>query len=173
MIVNLAGHIASGKTTFATWWLSRHQDWTWIPIDRIRQNMQGCSQDKIWQQVQQELLDCQTDCLFESTGTIWYLKALWNSELANRGIYTIKFVTSPQESKHLAKMRNRENVDDELREIDLSDEYQNQLSANLIVPGGKQANLGVYREIEKHILAAKLMFSLNNKIGFNQLLRRS
>lgn len=164
MLVNLVGHIASGKTRFVNWWLKRHPNWYFLSIDQIREELRDQSEDTIWQEVHNRLKwRPSTDCIFESTGTNWRLKRLWRS-LQNHGIYTVRLVTTCQESQQLAKARKRPPLPgyeaDESYSIQLEDQYQTQLSANLFAPGGLQADEQIYKQIERHIMRAKLVFRM-------------
>jgi len=168
MIINLVGHIAAGKSTFANWWTIKYPSWTIITIDSIRKKYPVGSEDLVWEDAQKTLMSIQGHCIFESTGTIWRLKNLWNQELVNRGIYTIKFVISPREAKMSARQRaileGSNRYIDECYEIDLDKENQDKLCCNLIINGGiTQVNDEIYREAEQYILRAKTVFYYNRQ----------
>ena len=94
-----------------------------------------------------------------------YQPLLW--ELTNKGIYTIKFVTSPKEAKSSARQRaileGSNRYIDECYEIDLDRENQDKLCCNLIIRGSTNRNDEIYREAEQYILRAKTVFYYNRQ----------
>jgi len=165
MIVHLVGPPASGKTTFARWFLDKHPFWQYIAIDEIRnyyaKTLKNCRSTEIEKIVFDKLLirlNLATDSILETTGTIWRLKDTWN--LVNqKSIYTIKFTDTTQNLLIRAKNRVREvvypyNIKDE--EV-IEEENNIFVPANLIVRNSTTANKEIYSQIEWYILKSRII----------------
>lgn len=117
------------------------------------------------------------NCIVESTGVLHRLQDLWTPELANRGIYTIKFTAPVEVCQERAQKRGREPVEgydlDERYAISLEEELHQSVPANLIVDmsswEGKEER---FEEVEQYILGAKMFFRIYKTakvIGKNNL----
>jgi hypothetical protein len=86
------------------------------------------------------------NCIIESTGTIHRLRDLWTPELANRGIYTIKFTASIEICQERARQRARK----------LTKGYNLDESYAILIDNIEQK----FEEIEWHILRAMKCFEV-------------
>jgi cytidylate kinase len=183
MIVNLIGHIASGKTTFARWFIARHPSWKYYSIDQMRReasrsrlslakevprtsHLPHC-EDFAWRLMLQAVSGLEAvNCIIESTGTIYRLRDLWHP-LVDKGIYTVKLVATREECQERARKRKKEKIPGydlpEVYGITIEDEHQLMVPANLIVnvPDMTEAEQEeVYEKVEKYILKAKRCFEI-------------
>jgi hypothetical protein len=119
------------------------------------------------------------NCIIESTGVIHRLRDLWTPELANRGIYTVKFTAPVEVCQQRARERTQEQVEgydlDEDYALLLEEELHQSIPANLVVDmsswEGKEEK---FEEVERYILRAKKSFGVYKTakvIGKNKLRR--
>ncbi len=117
------------------------------------------------------------NCIIESTGVLHRLKDLWTPELANRGIYTIKFTAPKDICQERARRRDRKPIKgydlDESYGIELEEELHQSIPANLIVDTSSLENIAKkFEVIERYILRAKKSFEVYKTakvIGKNKL----
>jgi hypothetical protein len=113
----------------------------------------------------------------ESTGVTHWLEQLWTPELANRGIYTIKFTAPVEVCQERARRREREPIEgydlDECYGISLEEELHQSVPANLVVDMTSWEDYWEkFEETERYILRAKKFFEVYataKTIGDNKL----
>jgi len=145
MIINLIGHIASGKTTFARWFLEKCPSWKHLDIAQIRRTIRTRYPNEKLQRIEElawlkldSSINLGENFLIESTGVLHQLKDIWTSERANQGIYTVKFMAPLKVCQKRAQARvvldKLDGYDlDEDYAIWLEDEYQQTIPANLSI----------------------------------------
>ena len=152
MLINLVGPIASGKSSFAKWFLEKHPQTLHLDIAYFREiyDTDKCA----WKMIE-EVAALTNNCLIESTGLHYRIQNLWTPRVVKRGIYTIKFMSNRSLLNERIKKRSKDNLvrlNDEMLENEIFSDIYNELPANLNV---WMADNSIYQTIEKYILNAK------------------
>jgi len=188
MIVNLIGPIASGKTTFAKWFVGKFNEWTHIAIDEVREHTarmlkyhssSSAIEDYVWHAALPNLLeDTNRYFILESTGVLWRLRELF--ENLDHDVYTVKLVASTETCKKRALTRPQEtrsepyNIDD-TQGIELEEFLHTRAPGNVTIKTDnidKDQLMRAYEEAARYIRRAQICFDLCREehiIGNNQL----